>query len=158
VKWPAVLPAHTTFTAPVGQIDIFATAAAAARAPLPADRPIDGVNLIPFLRGEASGPPHQSLFWRSGGYKTLLAGGWKLQVSERPKKDWLFNLDTDPTERVDLSSKNPDKLRELKDLLAAREAEMVKPAWPSLIEAAIGIDRPLGVPERPDDEYVYWEN
>jgi len=158
VKWPAALPAHTTFTAPVGQIDIFATAAAAARAPLPADRPIDGVNLIPFLRGEASGPPHQSLFWRSGGYKTLLAGGWKLQVSERPKKDWLFNLDTDPTERVDLSSKNPDKLRELKDLLAAREAEMVKPAWPSLIEAAIGIDRPLGVPERPDDEYVYWEN
>lgn len=43
-------------------------------------------------------------------------------------------------------------------MLAAHETEMVKPAWPSLIEAAIDVDHPLGIPERPDDEYVYWEN
>ena len=131
LKWPAAIPAGTTFSAPVAQIDIFPTAAAAAHAPLPSDRTIDGVNLLPFLRGEAAGPPHQSLFWRSGGYKTVLAGGWKLQVSERPNKVWLFHLDEDPTERVDLAAKNPDKVRELKAVLAAYDAEMVKPAWPS---------------------------
>ncbi|MBI1814039.1 MAG: sulfatase-like hydrolase/transferase [Deltaproteobacteria bacterium] len=158
LKWPGAVPAGTSFTAPVAQIDIFPTAAAAAHAPLPADRTIDGVNLIPFMRGETAGPPHQSLFWRSGGYKTVLAGGWKLQVAEQPKKVWLFHLDEDPTERVDLAAKNPDKVRELQAVLAAHEAEMVKPAWPSLIEAAIDVDHPLGVPERPDDEYVYWEN
>jgi len=158
VKWPAALPAGTTFAAPVAHVDIFATAAAAAGAPLPANRKIDGVNLLPFLRGEAAGPPHEALFWRSGHYQTVLAGGWKLQVSERPKHDWLFHLDDDPTEHVDLSAKNPDKVRELKALLAAHEAEMVAPAWPSLIEAAIDIDHPLGVPESPNDEYVYWEN
>lgn len=158
LKWPAAIPAGTTFSAPVAQIDIFPTAAAAAHAPLPSDRTIDGVNLLPFLRGEAAGPPHQSLFWRSGGYKTVLAGGWKLQVSERPNKVWLFHLDEDPTERVDLAAKNPDKVRELKAVLAAYDAEMVKPAWPSLIEGAIDIDHPLGVPERADDDYVYWEN
>ena len=158
LKWPAAVPAGTTFSAPVAQIDIFPTAAAAAHAPLPADRKIDGVNLIPFVRGEAAGPPHQSLFWRSGDYKTVLAGGWKLQVAERPKKDWLFHLDEDPTERVDLAAKHPDKVRELKGVLAAHEAEMVRPAWPSLIEGPIDIDHPLGVPERPDDEHVYWEN
>ncbi len=158
LKWPTTLAAGSTFSAPVAQIDIFPTAAAAAHAPLPADRKIDGVNLLPYLRGEEHGPPHPSLFWRSGGYRTVLAGGWKLQVSERPKKDWLFHLDEDPTERVDLAAKNPEKVRELKAILAAYEAEMVKPAWPSLIEAAIDVDHPLGVAERPDDEYVYWEN
>ncbi len=56
------------------------------------------------------------------------------------------------------SAKNPDKVRELKAILAAHEAEMVMPAWPSLIEGPIDVDHPLGVPERPDDEYVYWEN
>ncbi|HME72146.1 MAG TPA: sulfatase-like hydrolase/transferase [Myxococcota bacterium] len=69
IKWPAALPAGTSFAAPVAHIDIFATAAGAAGAPLPSDRTIDGVNLIPFLRGEASGRPHDTLFWRSGHYE-----------------------------------------------------------------------------------------
>jgi len=158
LKWPAAVPAGTTFSAPVGQIDIFPTAAAAAQAPLPSDRTIDGVDLLPFVRGEATGVPHQSLFWRSGSYKTVLAGGWKLQVSQRPPKVWLFHLDDDPTERVELSAQHPDKVRELKAVLAAHEAAMVTPAWPSLIEGPIDVDHPLGVPERPGDEYVYWEN
>jgi arylsulfatase A-like enzyme len=146
LKWPAAVPAGTTVSAPVAQIDIFPTAAAAAGAPLPPDRKIDGVNLIPFVRGDTAGPPHASLFWRSGHYKTVLAGGWKLQVSEHP------------SERIDLAAQHPDKVRELKAVLAAHEAEMVQPAWPSLIAAAIDIDHPLGVPERPEDAYVYWEN
>ena len=35
---------------------------------------------------------------------------------------------------------------------------MVQPIWPSLIEAPIPVDRPLGVPPKPDDEYVTWAN
>jgi hypothetical protein len=35
---------------------------------------------------------------------------------------------------------------------------MVPPAWPSLIEGAIPIDHPLGVPDGATDEYVYWDN
>ncbi|MGH7788313.1 MAG: sulfatase-like hydrolase/transferase [Candidatus Binatia bacterium] len=158
IKWPAALPGGGTFDQPVAHVDIFATAAAAAGAALPADRKIDGVNLLPFLRQEVAGPPHESLFWRSGHYQTLMANGWKLQVAERPRRDWLFHLAEDPTERVDLSAQRPDKLRELKALLAARDAEMVAPAWPSLIEGSIPIDHPLGVAEQPTDEYIYWEN
>lgn len=158
VRWPAKVPAGSTFPAPVAHVDVFATAAAAAGAPLPTDRAIDGVDLLPFLRGTTAGPPHESLFWRSGHYKTVLAGGWKLQVSERPPHNWLFHVAEDPTERVDVSAKNPDKLRELTALLAAHEAKMVGPAWPSLIEGPIAIDHPLGVPDSDSDEYVYWAN
>ncbi|MDX2170589.1 MAG: sulfatase-like hydrolase/transferase [Deltaproteobacteria bacterium] len=158
VKWPAGLPRGTTFTDPVGHVDIFATAAGAAGAPLPGDRPIDGVNLLPYLRGETSGAPHQALFWRSGDYQTVIAGGWKLQVAKRPARTWLFNLAADPAEHTDLSAAQPDKLRELTALLHELDAQMVPPAWPSLISASIAIDHPLGVADQPSDEYVYWDN
>jgi arylsulfatase A-like enzyme len=157
-RWPARLPAGASFDEPVAHVDLFATAAGAAGAALPTDRAIDGVDLVPFARGEKSGAPHDALYWRSGHYKTVLAGGWKLQVSERPEKTWLFHLAEDPTEKVELSAKQPEKLAEIRALLAAKDAEMVAPAWPSLIEGPIPIDHPLGVPDSDDDEYVYWPN
>ena len=158
VRWPARLPAGGHFDEPVAHVDVFATAAGAAGVPLPADRKYDGVNLIPYARGEAQGPPHRSLFWRSGGYRTLLADGWKLQVSEQPKQTWLFDLRDDPTEQREVAAQNPEKLRELETALAAEEAQMVKPLWPSLIEGPIPVDHPLGVPDSPDDTVVYWAN
>jgi arylsulfatase A-like enzyme len=157
-KWPAALPRGATYDAPVGHIDVFATAAAAAGAPLPADRPIDGVDLAPFVRGEKPGAPHDSLFWRSGHYRSVRAGDWKLQVSERPEKVWLYDLKLDPTERTNLADPQPEKVRELRKILEGYEAQMVKPTWPSLIEGPIAVDHPLDVPDSPDDEYVYWPN
>jgi len=157
-KWPSALPHGATYDAPVGHIDLFATAAAAASSPLPNDRSIDGVDLVPFVRGTKTGRPHDALFWRSGHYRSVLAGDWKLQVSERPEKTWLFDLKNDPTERTNLADQYPEKVRELGEVLAGYEAQMVKPAWPSLIEGPIAIDHPLDVSASPEDEYVYWPN
>ncbi len=157
-RWPARLPKSVRFDRPVGHIDVFATAAAAAGVALPTDRVIDGVDLLPFARGEARGDPHDALFWRSGHYQSVRAGDWKLQVSERPKKTWLFNLSDDPTEKTDLSAARPEKLRELQEVLAAKNAEMVPPMWPSLIEGPISIDHALDQPQPDDAEYVYWPN
>lgn len=158
VRWPRALPAGARFASPVAHVDIFATAAAAAGAPLPSDRAYDGVDLLPFLRGAANGTPHDAVFWRSGGYRTVLSDGWKLQVAERPDRAWLFDLADDPTERRDLAGERPDKVAALRALLAAHDAQMVAPAWPSLIEGPIPIDHPLGVPDTAADEYVYWDN
>src|SRR5262249_12653920 len=107
MQWPGVIPPATTFSAPVAHVDVFATAAGAAGAPLPSDRVMDGVNLIPFVTGQKEGRPHDSLFWRSGPYRTVLAGDWKLQVAEHPDKRWLFNLSQDPTERHNLADADP---------------------------------------------------
>ena len=158
VRWPAKLPKGITFDKPVGHVDIFATAAAAAAAAVPHDRVMDGVNLLPFLTGPAQDRPHQTLYWRDGDYKVLLAGEWKLQVSERPKKEWLFNLKNDPTERNNLAGAMPDKVREIKAALATIDAQQAKPLWPALLEGPVRIDHPLGFPTKPDDEYIYWAN
>ena len=88
----------------------------------------------------------------------LLAGSWKLQTAERPKKTWLYNLAEDPDERTNLADKMPDKAAELGAELAAIDAQQVKPLWPSLLESPVLIDKPLGVPVEKNDEYVYWAN
>jgi arylsulfatase A-like enzyme len=158
IRWPAKIKAGTTFSGAAGHVDIFATAAAAAGATPPADRKLDGVNLVPYITGETQGAPHQSIFWRSGGYRVLLAGDWKIQVDDNPGKTWLYDLKTDPTEQTNLADSNPDKLAEMKALLDKVNAEQAKPLWPSLQEGAIAIDHPLDFPEKADDEYIYWSN
>ena len=158
MKWPAGLPKSVRYEQPVGHVDIFSTAAAAAAARLPTDRVLDGVDLAAFVADPTKGAPHKSLFWRDGDYKVLLAGDWKLQTSERPRKIWLHNLRDDPTEKRNLADAMPDKVRELQQELAAIDAQQAKPLWPTLLEAPVLIDRPLGTPPAKDDEYIYWAN
>lgn len=158
LRWPKVLPRGVEHAAPVAGFDIYATAAAAAGAPLPEGRVIDGVDLVPFASGARAGRPHEALFWRSGHYRVVRAGDWKLQLAERPPKAWLFDLANDPTERTNLAEAEPARVAELTALLDAHDATQSEPLWPSLLEGAIRIDVPLDAPRRPDDEFVYWAN
>ena len=158
MRWPGVITPNSRYPYPVGHVDIFATAAAAAGAKLPTDRKIDGVDLVPYLTGKASGRPHQTLFWRSGQYKVILDGDWKLQSSEAQHKVWLYDLASDPTEQHNLAAAQPDKTRAMLALLAAQNKEMVKPIWPSLLQGPIFIDHPSGQPQKKRDEYILWDN
>jgi arylsulfatase A-like enzyme len=158
MRWPAKIPAGSKYDGPVGHVDIFATAAAAAGAAVPTDRKIDGVDLLPFITGQQTAWPHKTLFWRSGGDLVLLSDGWKLQHATRPDKSFLYNLTLDPTEHHNLADSEPAKLHALSTLLDAENREQAKPLWPSLFSVAVPIDRPLGVPGTPDEEYVYWDN
>jgi arylsulfatase A-like enzyme len=158
MRWPGVIAANSRYPYPVGHIDIFATAAGAAGAKVPSDRTIDGVDLLPYLAGKAAGRPHQTLFWRSGQYKVVLDGDWKLQSSEAQKKVWLYDLATDPIERHDLSRSRPDKTTALLALLKAQDGLNVKPMWPSLLQGPVFVDHPSGVKQKPGDEYITWDN
>jgi arylsulfatase A-like enzyme len=158
VKWPRALPKGSVETAPVAHFDIFATAAAAGGAALPKDRVIDGVDLVPFAAGTRTGSPHEALFWRSGHYRAVRAGDWKLQLSERPKQAWLFDLASDPTEQKNLAANEPERLAALSALLAAHDAEMPPSLWPSLLEGAVRIDVPVNAPHTAGEEYVFWAN
>jgi uncharacterized sulfatase len=158
-KWPVRLPAGQAYAAPVHGFDLFATAAAAAGVPLPGDRRIDGVDLVPFARGEREGVPHRALFWRSGHYRVARIDGWKLQVNERPPgSTWLFDLSSDPTEQNNLADREPERVAAMRRALDAHDALQVESAWPSLTESPIPIDKTLAEPDAEDDEFVYWPN
>lgn len=157
-QWPGHIPAGSRYLAPVTSRDILPTVVAAAGGQLPTDRPLDGVNLLPYLLADAPLPPPRNLFWRDGSYQAVRAGDWKLQQAARPEKIWLYNLKEDPTEQHNLVAEQPQKVAELQVLLAAHNAEMQPPAWPSFIEMPVMIDKTLAQPEAADDEYVYWQN
>lgn len=161
-RWPARIPAGTVVRSPVQHFDLFATAAAAAGAPLPTDREIDGVDLLPFVTGEANGVPHRALFWRSGASQTALVDGWKLNVSDpagtEHDRNWLFHVAQDPYEQHDLAAERPDKLAELQAALAAHNAAQAEPAWASILSLPVNVDKDLSLPDGADDAYVYWSN
>ncbi len=117
MRWPDAIPANSQFAYPVGHVDIFATAAAAAGAATPKDRVIDGVDLVSYVRGQSKGRPHQTMFWRSGQYKVVLDGDMKLQSNEARGKVWLYDLATDPTEQRDLSAAQPEKVKAMLALM-----------------------------------------
>ncbi len=158
VRWPGVIAPDSTMAGLSQHIDIAPTIAAIAGARPPADRVIDGRDLTAFLTGAASGDPHETLFWRSGHYEAVIHQGWKLQRTGRPQRVWLFDLAADPQERVNLAAREPERVRALGALLAAHAATQAKPLWPSAAEMPVSIDKPLGVPETAEDEYVYWPN
>ncbi len=158
MKWPAGIPKGVKPQMVVNHMDIFSTVAAATGAKLPSDRPIDGVNLLPQLSKPADKGPERALFWRTDTYRVIRKGDWKLQVAQNPRKDWLFNMATDPTEKINLADKEPERLASMKKELEAFNATQVKPSWPSMAEAAIAIDKNLREKMVPGDEYVYYGN
>ncbi len=158
MRWPGTIAPGTRFPYPVGHVDLFATAAGAAKASVPTDRKIDGVDLLPYVQGRATGRPHQTMFWRSGQYKVVRDGDWKLQSNESRNKVWLYNLAVDPTERNDLSKADPARTQALLAMLKTQDAETTKPMWPSLLQGPVMIDKPSGVKQAAADEYILWDN
>jgi arylsulfatase A-like enzyme len=157
IRWPAGIRAGQRLAMPTMQIDLLPTLAAAAGAPIPSGRAIDGINLLPFLRA-GSEPLPRALFWRSGSYEAVRDANWKLQVSGNPQRAWLFDLATDPTERHDQSRARVDIVNRLRAEIAAHDRQMAKPLWPALLEEPIRIDVPADAPWKPGQDFVYWPN
>ena len=158
-KWPARISAGGQFKEPVHHIDLFHTIAGAAGAALPAGVKLDGVDLLPYVRGERDGVPHETLFWREGYQQTVQHQGWKLIRTDKPEgKKWLFNLAEDPTEQVNLAAQHPEQASALESLLNAHNAEQADPLWPSVTQSPQLIDKHGGQPYEDGDEYIYWPN
>jgi arylsulfatase A-like enzyme len=152
MRWPGEIAPGTQRADLTGHLDIFSTIAGAAGAKIPRDRIIDSENI---LAGRAS---RSAMFWRSGDYRAVRAGDWKLQVTKRPEKARLYNLVADPTEQKDLAAGDPQRVAALRALIEAQNKGMAKPIWPGLIEGPVRIDVPLNTPWRDGQDYIYWSN
>ena len=136
VQWKAALPAGKVYEKPVSSLDISATALVAANASAPAN--LDGVNLLPYLKGEKEGRPHEVLYWRMtardiwairlGDWKLVTHNGWHDLPVAKPKPR-LIDLANDSGELHDLSAKEPAKLAELQNAYNAWAATLPEPLW-----------------------------
>ncbi len=110
--WPARWPRGEICEQPVISLDIAATALALAGVEDDPEQPLDGVNLDPFLRGEAAGPPHEALFWRrrsgnSAAY-AVREGDAKLVRDGDAGEAALFDLNSDIGETRDRIREDAD--------------------------------------------------
>ena len=162
VSYPNKIPKGKTYNGRVSNLDIFSTVASVAGVDMTRndlkDIAFDGANLIPYLSGENEGEPERILFNKSGDYSFLIKEGWKLQVDLVQNKKWLYNLNEDPTEQLNLSESNFTKLNELEEILNNKLSEQVKPIWPSLLDWPIFIDKTLDDKVNKNDEYIFWAN
>ncbi len=132
VQWKGKLPAGRVYDQPVIQLDLHATALAAAGIAIEKDWKLDGVDLLPFLKGDNSAAPHDVLLWRFGNQMAIRKGDWKLvQYLESGKNSGrkLYNLAKDIGESDDLAMKEPEKMKELEDIWQSWNKELKPPLW-----------------------------
>lgn len=128
------------FERPAIQLDLTATALAAAGLNPQSIPELDGVDLLPYLSGEKTDAPHDALYWRFGEQMAIRAGDFKLVRYDRtadgapgqkrpvtgPK---LYNLASDIGETQDLSGSLPEKVQELQARWDEWNKANVRPLW-----------------------------
>jgi len=113
MQWKGHLPMGRKVQQPIIALDVVPTALAAAGGAPAAEDKLDGVNLLPFLKGEAEKPPHDRLFWRMGQQHAARVGDWKL-IATGDSGPWeLYDLAKDRCEQQDLAGAQPDRVRQL---------------------------------------------
>ena len=137
VAWPGRLKPGV-YDQPVIQLDASTTALAVGG--VQPDN-LDGTNLLPYLSGEKSGPPHDALYWRMGQQLAIRVGDYKLvrydsNADTRTGRGRqpvtaakLYNLADDIGETKDLAAALPDKRQELQTKWEAWNATLVPPLW-----------------------------
>jgi len=141
--------------APIVGTDLYPTILAMAGVPVAADRPLDGVDLGPLLRGEIATPPertilfHQPHAWGPSGpgiepFSAIRRGDrtliWFHDPAGAGNRVELYDLRTDPGETRDLAAERPE---EVASMLATLRAALAGS------NARLSIDRASGRPVAP---------
>ena len=112
IRWPAGLHGSRKFDTLMGYIDVLPTLLGLAGREKPGGgKPLDGIDLSGVLRGKTKAPDRTFYL----GQKAVISQQWKLIEGK------LYRIDTDPTERKDVSAANPAVLSRLAKQLNAFE-------------------------------------
>ena len=137
--WKGVITPGTVNNSLISGIDILPTIAEIAGAPLPEKR-IDGVNILPLIKGESNESPRKSFYYyyRNNNLEAVQDGQWKLVFQHKgrtyegfePGKDGmpggvnensevqagLYDLRRDPGERYNIMEFNPEIVEKLEKI------------------------------------------
>ena len=127
MRWPGRIPAGKTSRQAIITMDITATVAAAAGAEAAAGTPLEGIDLLPIVSGKRP-DVERTLFWRidrdERKQRAVRKGNWK--YIRDASIEMLFDVEKDPSERMDLAPENPAVLAELRGAVAAWERDLAK--------------------------------
>lgn len=121
-RWPGAIPAgHVTDQVAV-TMDWTATMVALAGGRADQNYPLDGVDLLPVLRGTAPAF-ERTLFWRHRGDAAVRRGRWKYLRDEAGEH--LFDLGRDEREQADFRQSHAKEFDELKSAFAEWDKQLL---------------------------------
>lgn len=135
VSWPAVIKKARTTSHISAFWDFMPTVCDLLQLPVPED--CDGISYLPVLENkEKQQCKHDYLyyeFYEQGGKQSIYQEGWKLirLNKNHPEKtiDELYYLPDDRGEKKDLSSRYPEKVAELKQLMLKAHTQSNQYSW-----------------------------
>jgi arylsulfatase A-like enzyme len=135
IKWANTLPKGKIYEHPVSALDIFATISGLSGSPVNTDKPLDGVNLVPFLTGENKEIPHESIYLRKYDDRKFAVryGDYKLVTHENASIQELYDLKNNISESKNIASQYPKILNELDSIRKQWNQELMAPVFPGLI-------------------------
>ena len=156
VKWPGIVEAGSRSSEPIIGVDLYPTLCEIAGAGLPQDQPVDGVSLLPILKGDQNTLGDRPLYWHFPAYlqayqvwdeqrdplfrsrpcSVIRVGDWKLHQYFEDGAIELYNLREDIGESNNLAESNSAKARQLLSRLES---------WRESVDAP--------VPTQPNPEY-----
>ncbi|MEZ5399746.1 MAG: sulfatase-like hydrolase/transferase [Bryobacteraceae bacterium] len=129
MRWPALLAAGREYKSPVISLDILPTLISAAGGQLP-EKPVDGVDLLPFLTGMRRDAPHERLYWRTGGGTSwaVREGRFKL-VKQGDGEPTLYDVEADIGESKDVGPQQQTARDRLLAAYSAWNRELIPPLF-----------------------------
>jgi len=121
-RWPGTVPAGRVTDQVAVTMDWAATLVALAGARADANYPLDGVDLLPTLRG-AQAPFERTLFWRFGPQSAARVGSWK--YLNDGANEYLFDLSRDEREQANFRQSHAAQFDELKAAYSAWNQQML---------------------------------
>ena len=110
VRWPGVVPAKRVTKQMAISMDLTATILAAAETTAADGYPLDGIDLLPIMKGTRP-VQDRTFFWRIYDQDAVRKGNWKYFRNGAQRR--LFDLSFDDHEQADFSSKQPQMLQQL---------------------------------------------
>ncbi len=116
---------------PVSALDIYATITALSKASIKQEKPLDGVNLMPFLTGKNKKMPHEVIYVRKYDQDQYVVRDHdlKLVIHGKTNKKELYNLKNDISETTNIADKYPQEVERLDQLRKNWNQELIAPAF-----------------------------